>query len=161
MELDLAALISSIFAIIIALISGFFSLAAAKRTAKGQTTQSYINILEKRVDTLTGYINDLMKIGTTTSALTDLQNTFNHIWDICEKQSHLFIECENDFLNLESMREEVKLLWGKANTLAGQGRSDLLEIATKKTIAFVTAFDKLMKDERIATVKRIETLAIK
>ena len=158
--MDKVALISSVLAILAALITGIFSLGAAKKTAKAQKLQNYLLILHKKEEKLTEYIRNLMVIGKRTSAITDVKNTYEHIWEICEKESHLFTECEEDFLRLDLKRKQVKQLWEQASQLAGQGRADLMELAMKNTIEFIEAFDRLMKDERMATVQKINNLAI-
>ena len=160
MKLELAALISSIIAVIVSIISGIFALAAAKRTAKAQTAQSYISVLQKKVDTLTDHIRKTVQVGSPTPALTDLTKSFENIWNICEDEAHLFTECESEFQSLELKRKEIKELRDQALELDGEGQSELVQSALLSMIPYVIAFDKLLKKERAATVKKMETLSV-
>lgn len=161
MKMELAALISSIIAIIVSLISGAFALAAAKRTAKAQTAQSYIAILQKKVDTLSEYIKTTVQISSPSPALTDLTQSFERIWHICEDEAHLFTECESKFQAMELTRHDIKKSRDQALLLAGEGQASMAQKALLDMIPYVIDFDKLLKEERTATMKKIETLSIK
>lgn len=161
MKLELAALISSIIAVIVSVISGIFALAAAKRTAKAQTAQSYIAILQKKVETLSEYIKTTVQLSGPTPEVTDLTESFERIWNICQDESHLFTECESKFQELELKRKDIKKSRDQALLLDGEGQASMAQKALLDMIPYVIDFDKLLKDERAATMKKIETLSFK
>ena len=117
--MDLAALITSIVAIIVALISGAFTMAAAKRTAKAQKATSYIAILQEKVNKLTDYIKTTVQLTGPTSTVTNITKTFERIWAICVDEPTLFTECYPKFQELELKRKEIKELRDQVRLLNG------------------------------------------
>ena len=95
-----AVLISSIAVIVAALIGGAFALAAAKRTAKAQKAPSYIDFLQKKVETLTNYIKTTVQLTGPTPTATAITQTFERIWNICVDEPTLFTEYKPKFEEL-------------------------------------------------------------
>ena len=159
--MDLAALITSIVAIIVALISGAFTMAAAKRTAKAQKATSYIAILQEKVNKLTDYIKTTVQLTGPTSTVTNITKTFERIWAICVDEPTLFTECYPKFQELELKRKEIKELRDQIRLLNGTAKITLAQKALQEICLYSEEFDKLLKAERDATMKKIVAITNK
>ena len=160
-KMNSAVLISSIVVIIGALIGGAFALAAAKRTAKAQKAQSYIDILQKKVETLTNYIKTTVQLTGPTSTVTGITQTFERIWNICVDEPTLFTECKPKFEALELKRKEIKEYRDQVRLLTGTAKNTLAQKALQEICLFCNEFDNLLKAERDATIKKIEEITFK
>lgn len=175
---------ASIIALIVATLSGVFTLVATRRSARPQMIQPYLQYLQKKMDILTEHICYKSKISsnfelTTEEGQKDAVKAIRDVYDYKESvimnESNLFTECESQYRELLLEREAID----KSNSfqsLAIQFKDnpervhfgELKDAPYQDFNSFISAMirfsretDNLMRAERAATLQQIKDLTLK
>lgn len=176
--------IATIVALVVAFVSGFFSIVATRRSIRPQMIQPYVEYLQKKMDILSEHISFKPKISSnfdlsTKSGFKDAVKAVREIYDYKESvllnESNLFTECEAQYQKLMAEREAID----KSNSfqaLVIQFKDDpgkvhfgeLQDAPYQDFNSFVNAMitfsreaDNLMRAERAATLKQLKDLTLK
>lgn len=175
---------ASIVAIVVAVVSGIFSIIATRRSTRPQMVQPYLEYLQKKIDTLSKHIShrssgpvkgDMSQEEWQVKAVTSIREVYDYKESIISNESDLFIEFESKCKELLAERNAIKksndyqaLSLSFKNNLDGVNLSELEDAQYKDfhsiidaMIKFSERVDDLMKAERVAAVKELRKITLR
>ena len=175
--------ITSIVALVVAIVSGIFSIVATKRSSKPQMVQPYIQLLIQKVDTLNEHIRKAQARSIQSDITTEegqietilaVQENYLYKESVFLNERELFTECTSQYKKLKPLQEAIDLsnsylvCINKYKDKLDQMNLEQFENAPYKDFhecakamnQFSQDMDDLMRDEKMATLKLIKRITL-